>query len=554
MNKSKMGTLLTVGLAGSVVLSACSSGSNGSTTSDGNKKVINLIENQDIPKYDTAKADDQVSFEVSNNTHEGLYTLDSKDTPILAGAASEPEVKDGGKTWVIKLRDDAKWSNGEPVTANDYVFGWRRAMDKDTKSQYNFMFTVANILNADKILDPKDKMYNKLDQLGIKAINDKTLEIKFSKPAKSLPYLKSLLAFPTLFPQNEKFVKEKGEKFGLEPENQLYNGPYKMTKWKHGAGWTLEKNDKYWDKKNVKIDQINTIVNGASATKINLFETGKLDRTAVPAEYIDKYKTQTDKFKTIPESTVFFLRFNQTKNKALANKNIRRAIDMGWDKKQLSEKVLKDGSVPAYFLVPTKLAKGPDGKDFRDDVGNLNVGDNKKAQDFWKKGLKEIGKDKVTIELLNTDSDGAKRDSQFLKDQLEQNLPGLTVNIKQTTFKQKLEIETKMDYDMSYSGWGPDYPDPMTFLDMFVTGNPHNEMGYSNKKYDEMIKKAVAETDVKKRWKIMQDAEKLLITDDVAVGGIYQRSTGWVTNPKLTGVTKHNFGGDYSYKYWDLEK
>ncbi|MCK6256742.1 peptide ABC transporter substrate-binding protein [Fictibacillus sp. KIGAM418] len=562
MKKSKWSLLLTIVLVLSVFLSACS-GKNGKddkangNASEGNgssskEKVLNLLDSSEIPYLDNIMADDSVSLNVANNVYEGLYTLDDKDQPVLSGAAEEPQEKDGGKTWVFKLRDDAVWNNGEKVTANDYVFAWRKAVAKETATQYSFIYQVAGILNADKILNPEDKMYNKTDQLGVKAIDDHTLEVKFAADPASKPYTKAVLSFPTFYPQNEAFVKKQGKEFALEADKALYNGPYTLSKWEHEKGWQLKKNPKYWDKNNVKVDTINVNVVKEEATRINLFETGKADRTTISAEYVDQYKDKKDIFSTVPESTLFFLRMNQ-KNKALANENIRHALDMGWDKKQLTDVLLNNGSVPAYFLVPSKFVNGPDGSDFREKYGDLNKGDAKKAKELWEKGLKELGTKKVELTLLNYDSDTAQKDAQFIKNQLEKNLPGLSLKIKPQPFKQKLKLEEKLDYDISYAGWGPDYPDPMTFVDMFVTGSPHNEMNYSNKKYDDLIKKASSETDLKKRWAMMQDAEKILIQDDAAISPMYQRGLAYITKPNLKNVVNHSFGGDFSYKNWDVK-
>lgn len=560
MKKSKWSLLLTIVLVLSVFLSACSGGKDSKTTSENKssgegsskEKVLNLVESSEIPYLDHIMADDQVSLNLANNVYEGLYTLNDKDEPVPSGAAGEPEEKDGGKTFVFKLRDGAVWSNGEKVTANDYVFAWRKAVSKDTATQYSFIYSVAGILNADKILNPSDKMYNKVDQLGVKAIDDQTLEVKFDKPASSKPYLKAVLSFPTFYPQNEKFVKEQGKEYALEANKALYNGPFTLTKWEHEKGWVMEKNDKYWDKKNVKVDKINVNVVKEEATRINLFETGKLDRTTISAEYVDQYKDKKDIFSTQPETSVFFLRMNQ-KNKALANENIRRALDMGWDKEQLTDVLLNNGSVPAHFLVPSKFVNGPDGADFREKNAELNKGTAKEAKKYWEKGLKEIGMKKVQLTLLNYDSDTAQKDAQFIQNQLEKNLPGLSLKIKPQPFKQKLKLEDKLDYDISYAGWGPDYPDPMTFVDMFVTGGAHNQMNYSNKKYDDLIKKATTEKDLQKRWDMMQEAEKILIQDDVAISPMYQRGLAYITKTNIKNIHNHSFGGDYSYRNWIVE-
>jgi len=179
-----------------------------------------------------------------------------------------------------------------------------------------------------------------------------------------------------------------------------------------------------------------------------------------------------------------------------------------------------------------------------------------KAKEYWAKAKEELKQDAISLKFLNYDTESAKKIGEFLQEQLQKNLAGLTVTLDSKPFKQKLAQESAMDYDFSYAGWGPDYPDPMTFIDMFVTDGDFNQMGYSNTKYDEMVKKAGSDllTDLDKRWTELQKAEKLLIEEDQAIAPLYQRGNAFIQNPKLKNLYNHNFGGDYSYKWTYLEK
>ncbi|MGG0186204.1 ABC transporter substrate-binding protein, partial [Bacillus rhizoplanae] len=214
--------------------------------------------------------------------------------------------------------------------------------------------------------------------------------------------------------------------------------------------------------------------------------------------------------------------------------------------------ILNDGSKPADYLVPADFVKGPDDKDFRTINGNVKSVsyDPKEAKKLWDEAKKELGKDEITLELLNYDTDNAKKIGEYLKEQLEKNLPGLKINLKNQPFKQKLKLETDQDFDISYAGWGPDYADPMTYIDMFETTNSHNQMSYSNKEYDDIVKKGKTDllTQEKTRWEQLAKAEKMLL-DDAAIAPLYQRGTSYLQRPTVHNIVKHNVGGDFSYKW-----
>ncbi|PLT30380.1 peptide ABC transporter substrate-binding protein [Peribacillus deserti] len=553
MNK-KFSFLLVLVLALSTFLAACSGGggdkaSNESKSGSGDSKadskkeqVLNLIATSEIPSMDSTLATDNVSFNVMNNVYEGLYRLDQKNEPALGMAAEEPKVSEDGKTYTFKLRD-AKWSNGDAVTAQDFVFSWRRAVDPATAAEYAYM--LYDVKGAEEINAGKAKP----DTLGIKAIDDKTLEITLKN---NIPYFKSLLSFATFYPQNEKFFKEQGKNYALEANTGVYNGPFTLSEWKHEQSFQLKKNPTYWDNAAVKLETINFNIVKDTATAVNLYETKKADRAGLTAEFVDKYKSDPN-FGTSPDTSVYFLRLNE-KNEVLANKNARKALDMAWDKKSFVDVILNNGSKPAYYLVPDKFAQGPDGKDFRETNGDLGKQDVEEAKKLWAKAKKEAGFDKVTLEMLNYDDDNAAKISQYLKEQLETNLEGLTVNIKPQPFKQKLELESKGNYDFSFAGWGPDYQDPMTFIDMFVTDGAHNQMGYSNPKYDKLVADAKGPllSDLDARWKALLDAEKILM-DDAAISPMYQRGTAYLQRDYVKGIVEHPFGGDFGYKWAHIE-
>ncbi|PFE14546.1 peptide ABC transporter substrate-binding protein [Bacillus thuringiensis] len=546
-------------LAMSMALTACS-GSGGekksTTTSSGGgeekkaeikyaaKQVLNRTENQEIPTMDVSKSTDTLGSQILGNTMEGLYRLDKDNKPIPAVAESSTKSEDG-KKYTFKLRKDAKWSNGDPVTAKDFVYGWQRLLDKNTAAEYAFI--AFYIKNAEAI----NKGEKPLTDLGAKAVDDYTLEVELEKP---VPYFLNLMAFPSYYPLNEKFVKEKGDKFGLEADTTLYNGPFVMASWKHEQGWQLKRNDQYWDKKTVKLEEINYSVVKEVATKVNLYDTGSIDFTLLSGEFVDKYKSNKEEYGEYSEASTFFLRLNQKRNgqdTPLKSKKLREAIALSIDKKGLANVILNNGSKATDQLVPKGLATGPGGKDYQDTFKNGLKYDPKKGAAAWEAAKKELGKDQVTIELLSYDDGTAKKIADYFKDQIEKNLKGVTVNTKIQPFKQKLKLESAQDYEVSFAGWSPDYSDPMTFIDMFESKSPYNQMSYSNPKYDEMVAKAGNEllSDPKKRWETLGKAEKLFLEEDAGLIPLYQTGRAYVMKPNVKGIVKHNISPEYSFKW-----
>ncbi|WP_313018017.1 peptide ABC transporter substrate-binding protein [Macrococcoides bohemicum] len=510
----------------SSVLAACSGGS-GEKDSKG-KQVLNLVLSSDIPSMNSALATDLVSFEMYENVMEGLYRLDKDTKPVPALAEGDPKETDGGKTWTIKLRKDAKWSNGDPVTANDFVYAWRNVVDPKTASEYAFI--MYDIENAQEI----NKGEKKPEELGVKAIDDNTLEIKLKN---NQPYFKGLLAFGTYKPKNEKFAKKLGDKYGIDAKSTLYNGPFKIAEWKTEESVKLVKNDKYWDKDKVKLDEINYKVIKDAQTGLNLYETGKVDSVGVSAENVEKYKSNKD-FKTELSAAQSFFRisYKGDRKKELSNKDLRLALAKSIDKDKYVKNNLNNGSVASNQLTPKDVYKGPDGSDFSEIAGGENLKfDRESAKENWKKAKAALGVDKLELELLTVDIDTAKRDAEYFKEQLESNLDGLTIKIKQQPFKQKLDLERKGRYDISYGNWFPDYADPMTFLDLFLSTETNT--GYNNPDYDKLIEDAKGPLlkDPEARWKALGEASTMLL-DDAALIPVIQRGSAYMDKPYVKGV------------------
>jgi len=345
-------------------------------------------------------------------------------------------------------------------------------------------------------------------------------------------------------------VESQGEKYALEADNLLYNGPFILSEWKHDASWKYQKNAKYWDADTVKLDELNVFVVKEAATQLNLYDTNKVDSINLSSASVDQYKDDKD-FSTLADSEIFFLRFNHN-HKALGNKNIRRAIDMSWDKQAHVDRILNNGSLALYGLVPKNFSTSPDGKDFRDLNGELNHGDIKEAQSYLAKGLKEIGQDSVDITLTVSAVEGNDKTAEYLKNQLEKNLPQVKIKLKLVPVEQRYELESALEYEMVISAWGPDYIDPMTYIGMWVTKGSANRMDYSNPKYDALVKTISSEEDTEKRYEMMLEAEKILF-EDSAIAPLYQRGLAVLQRSTINGLVRHPSGPDFSFKWTEID-
>lgn len=507
------------------------------------EQVINVSSN-DIATLNTLGSFDQPSSIVMNNIFEGLYRLDPENQPI-PGMAESHEVTDDQKTYTFHLRQDAKWSNGTPVTAHDFTYAWKKAMKSDTLSPYSYL--MAPIKNANAVQNPSDPLYDQVDEIGVKATDDYTLVVELENPTS---YFLSLLTTPAFFPQNQEFVEAQGDQYALSVENLIYNGPFVLENWKQGASYTYKKNADYWDAANVKIETINANIIKETSTAVNMYEAGELDYIGLTAEFVDQYAADPG-FSTYLDSTIYFIRMNQ-RNEYLANANIRKALDLGWNKKDL-ETILNNGSIAAGYVVPAEFAFDTNGNDFRSKYSTFNPTDLDKAVEYWNKGLEELGVDSITLELLNYDSETNKTIAQYVKNQLEKNLPGLTLNINQQPSKQKLDLEASQDYDLSYSGWAPDYQDAISFVEIFHSGNPYNWMDFANEEVDRLIDNAYTEADAAKRWSDLQEAERIILEELAGVSPMYQTGATTLTKPNVKGIARHPYGAFLSFQWTYVE-
>lgn len=527
-----------------LLLSACGKGGG---LYDDSGQTYRVATSSDINTLDSTLATDTVSFTIYNQVFEGLYSLNGKDEAVPGVAKGKPKKSNGNKTWTIKLRKDAKWSNGDPVTANDFVFAWRKVVDPVNASEYAYI--MYDIKNAEDI--NLNKNGKKPKDLGVKALDDYTLQVELTKP---IPYFQQMLAFGTFMPQNEKVVKKYGKSYGTTADKTVYNGPFKIDKWAVEDKIMLTKNKDYWDKNNVKLDRVNYKVLKDTQAGASLYDTGSVDVAGITSEQVDKYKDSPALFKRLLASTAF-LKMNQKQQPEFKNKDMRYAIAQSVNKEDYVNDVLGTGAKPFDGFTAKGTAKTPDEKDYAETVKSPLTYNPKEAKKHLEKAKKALGKDKFTFTLNTEDTPDSKISAEFIKSQIENNLPGVTVKVKQLPFKQRLQAELTMNYSMSLSVWGPDYPDPMTFLDTMTTGNAQNNTNWSSKEYDNLLKKANSSLLQKpdERYAAMRQAEEIFL-NDAPVAPIYQKGGASLRNPQLKGIEYHQIGGDYSLKHAYMDK
>ena len=363
------------------------------------------------------------------------------------------------------------------------------------------------------------------------------------------------MTFPSFYPLNEAFVTEKGTDYAQSPEGLLANGPFKMTEWTQGHSFKVEKNDAYYDKDNVNLDAIEYKIMKDAQTAALEFDSGNMDIVRLSGEIVDLYK-DNEAFTLIHEGYLWYIAPNEEVEE-LQNVNLRQALGRAVNKDQLTETVLNDGSTVADFIVPVSLATGPDGKDFRETSDVYMTYDVAKAQEYWEKAKQELGIDSLTLELLFEDTDAMKKCAEFIQSELQNNLPGLTIELKSQPKKNRLELMRAGDYQLGLTRWGPDYADPTTYLDMFITGSSNNYPNYSSADYDalmERIDKGDLVYDVEARWEAMKEAEQLLIATDAAALPMYQQGNTYLINQKVSGIETHSVGVPFIYKNATIEE
>ena len=501
----------------------------------------------DIVGMDSTVVDDAMSFNAITAITDGLTTVDVKGNTI-PGIAKSWDVSNNGLTYTFHLRD-AKWANGDKVTAQDFVYSWHRIIKNAGNYAYMLGSEGASIKNADSLINLGTTATDEqLNTLGIKATDDKTVVVDLEK---NVPYFVGLMSFPCYFPQNQKFVEKCGKNYATKPEYILGNGAYKMTKWIKGNKATFTKNDKYYDAKSVKTKNLEMYLVQDPKTAAQNFDNGKVDYATINSTLVDKYKGK-DTFKAIREGYLAYLICN-FKADTTANKNLRHALSYAINRKDLCDNILKDGSQPATGFVPAQLCKSPSGKDFREESGKYVDYDVKKAQEYLDAAKKELGTDTITVDLLyGTDESPMDTFAEYLQGSFTK-LKGLKVNMVATVKKDRIyNREASGNFQIACTRWAPDYADPTTFLNVLASSNSNNYGKWGNAQYNSLLKQAQNETDVNKRWNELLEAEKVMM-DDMPNIPVVQTGTAALQAKNVKGLVHNTVSTPYVFKYVTLK-
>lgn len=523
--------LLIVILALSLVTSGCGVNSGGSASGP-QKLTINI--GTEPPQMNTILSTDSTSHDIQRHVFEGLSKLDKTGKPTY-GVAKKWETSKDALEWTFTLRD-TKWSDGTPVTASDFEWAFLEALKKENASEYAYLFYMFK--NGQQYNEGKGKR----EDVGIKAIDDKTLKLTLERPS---PFLLDLLAFGNFMPVNKAFYEKNKAKYGSEANMMLYNGPWMISSWKHETELKLVKNPNYWNTNEIKIEEITMMMIKDSTAAYNSFMAGELDMVGIPGALLDKAAKDGNTIINYPDGATFYVEFNLN-DKIMANNNIRKALTYAIDRKTFISGVLKNSSLPALsFTNPVIFDENK--KSFSIGIGNVVKDNDATAKDLFNAGLKELGLTAAPkIELIADDTDTAKNNAQALQQYWKKNL-GFDVTISNMPFKARLERMTKKDFSIVMAGWSADFNDPISFLDMFETGNGNNHTSYSDKAYDSLLDQIRNEKDTKKRMDLLRTTEKKLMTD-LPIGPIYHRYVSYTTKPTLKGVVRQ-FGQNYDL-YW----
>ena len=524
-----------------LALTACGS----SKTSSSAKKTLNWSAGAEIPTMDLSKATDSVSFTQISNTFEGLYRL-GKDSKITPGLATSEKVSKDGKTYTFTLRKNDKWSNGDPVTAQDFVYSWRRTVNPKTESEYSYLFS--GIKNADKIVAGKKPATS----LGIKAVGKYKLVVTLER---RIPYFNNLMGFAVFFPQNEKVVKKYGSKYGTASKYLVYNGPYIQKGWTgSNLSWKMVKNKYYWDKSKVKLNQINWSVQKSTTTSYNLYQAKKLDATSLDSSQIKQLKSDKA-FTLLPQGGTYYMTFSQGKsgNEYVKNANIRKALSLAIDRGGLVSTIDGGASQPANTLTPKDLTK-VNGKDYTSLISSSakslypKDGNKKLAKQYLAKGLAELGKSKIKLTLISSDTDSAEKTAESIQSNIEATLPQVKVEVNSVPFKTLLNRLASHNFQLGLIDWIADFADPISFLDLFTTGNSQNDGQWSNSEYDKLIADSKTTTSASQRWSDMSKAEDILL-NDAGICPLYYSTSVMLVRTSVKNAVYNRGNWDFKEAY-----
>ncbi|MFP7200411.1 peptide ABC transporter substrate-binding protein [Lysinibacillus halotolerans] len=533
--------LLSMLLALSLVLAACNfGGSEENSGSESEEKELNLVIASEPPSLHPQLATDSTSNAILQNVFEGLTTI--KDGEVVEAAAEKIDVSDDQLTYTFTLRD-AKWSNGDPVTAEDFEYAWKFALNPENASEY------ASILYPIKGAQAYNLGQGSVEDLGIKVVDEKTLEVTLENPT---PYFLELTAFKTYYPIHKATAEANETWYAEAGDSYVTNGPFKLTDWQHSGSITLEKNESYWDAKNVALSKVNISMVENEATASTMFDAGEIDFLGSPfqtvgLDVIDRYKEEGI-LNISNYASIYEYKFNTTEGPT-ANANIRKALTLAIDRQGLIDNVTKGEQTPALGMVPTAI------KGFEEDRGYFKDNDIEEAKKALDAGLKELGlsdPSELKLSLSFNTSEAHAAIAQFIQEGWRSNL-GIDVTLDNSEWQVYLDKVSNLDYNIARMGWIADYNDAYTFLEMYNSAeNGNNDTGWENAEYTKLLEQSNTETDPAKRLELLKQAESIIMAD-YPVAPIYYYTNLSVKKDYVKNMQLDALGNMY-LKYVDIEK
>ncbi|WP_232696872.1 peptide ABC transporter substrate-binding protein [Brevibacillus daliensis] len=505
-------------------------------TAKGGEKVLRYTINAEPPTADPGIATDSNSFDIIYAMFEGLTNYDTKGN-LINTAAENYKISEDGKTYTFTLRQGMKWNNGDPVTAHDFEYAIKRNLDPKTASGYAYQLYY--IKGGEEFNTGKGSV----DQVGVKAIDEHTLEFQLKAPT---PFFLELVFFPTLFPLHKASV-EGNPNWANEPKTIVSNGPFNMETWEHKSKITFVKNETYWDKANVPLDRIEMTIIEDSNTALSMFEQGETDWAGYPAftlpgDAIPQYK-KDNKLEVAFNPGSMAVTFNTSKA-PFNNAKIRKAFGYAIERQSLIDNVVQVDVPPAYGWVPTSMGVNPDGY-FKEDAA--------KAKQLLEEGMKEAGLSTFPEVTYYFDNDAINlKIAQALQDQWKKTL-GVDVKLKYNEYKVFYADRKNGNYDFAYYRWGADFNDPINFLEIFKDKEGGNNIAkWENKEFASLLDKSYNETDNEKRKQLFLQAETILM-EEMPIAPIHFRGNPFVKTDKVKGFVIYPLGGSY-FKFTDIVK
>lgn len=494
-------------------------------------QTLNINLSSEPPTFDPQQAQDSTSNAILKLMYEGLTRQNAETGQAEEGVAESWDISADGLVYTFHLRD-SQWSNGDPVTANDFAFAWERVLDPNAEQAAPYAYQLYYIKGAEDFNTGKITDFS---QVGVNVIDDKTLEVTLANPT---PYFLGLLSFYTYYPVHSSVAND--PKWATTVDTQITNGPFTLTEWTTGQSLAVTKNPSYYAADDIKAQTINFSIVNSGATELLSYKNGELDRAGgpigdIPTEQLPIVEKELpNEFARKGISSVYYYQFNITE-KPFDNVKIRKALAMAIERQPIIDNITLGGQLPAFGFVPPGIQS--DGEEYRAQVADSQYfSENiEEAKALLEEGLKEEGLDKLTFTISYNTSEGHQKIAVAVADQWKKAL-GVEVKLENKEWGVFLQDKQNLNYQVARAGWSADYNDPMTYLDMWVTGGGNNDIGYANPEYDQLIQEAKTSSDNAVRQEKFAAAEKLMM-DDMILIPIYYYTNNSLTKEYLKGVT-----------------